>query len=121
MRISLAAAVTLALAIFGVHANAQDRQDIARSCAAEARAKGLYGREQGHFEARCKSAAAAAAATAATWPPPPALAASNPKVIIPTGDPGRSHCASNSPLLGACPLCVIFLWFAEDDRHCYVY
>ena len=119
MRILLAIAVLLAL---GMQANAQD---IDKKCAAQARAKGLYGQERVHFEARCK---AAAAALLATTPPPPPLVLVNPKVISANGEPGRDqhnehyvHCLSNSPILGACPICVIFSWFVEDDRHCYVY
>jgi hypothetical protein len=116
MRILLAIAVLLAL---GMQANAQD---IDKKCAAEARAKGLFCQERMHFEARCKAAAAA------TWPSPPALVVVNPKVINANGELGRdqhnghySHCLSNSAILGACPVCVIFSWFVEDDSRCYVY
>ena len=106
--IGLAIAVILTTGSFGVQANAKDMGKI---CAAQAQAKGLYGQERIHFEARCKVAVAAAA--------------SSPKVVTPDAEHARNgyyaHCLSNSPLLGACPLCVIFLLFAEDDRGCYVY
>jgi hypothetical protein len=123
MRICLAVAVILAL---GMQANAQD---IGQNCAAKADAKGLYGQERIRFEARCK------AGVAATWPTVPPWAASKPKVRPPdsevinaNGELGRdqhnghyAHCLSNSTIIGACPLCVAFLWLFEDDRHCYVY
>jgi hypothetical protein len=49
MRIYLAVAVILA---FGIEAHGQD---IGKRCLAEAAAKGLYGQERMHFQARCKA------------------------------------------------------------------
>jgi hypothetical protein len=116
MRICLAVAVILVLAM---QANAQD---IGKRCSAEADAKGLHGQERIRFEARCK------AGGAATWPTAPYSAASKPQVINANGDLSRdqhnghyAQCLSNSTILGACPVCVVILWFLEDDRHCYAY
>jgi hypothetical protein len=115
MRICLAVAVILAL---GMQANAQDA---GKKCAAEADAKGLHGQERIRFEARCKSG------DVATRPTAPASAASKPQVINANGELSRERhnghyaaCLSNSTIIGACPVCVVFSWFFEDDRHCYV-
>jgi hypothetical protein len=116
MRNCLAVSVILAL---GMQANAQD---IGNKCAAEADAKGLHGQERIRFEARCKAGAAA------TRPTAQISAASKPQVINANGELSRdqhngryAQCLSNSTIIGACPVCVAFLWFFEDDRHCYVY
>ena len=116
MRICLAVAVILAL---GMQANAQDA---GKMCAAEADAKGLHGQERIRFEARCKADAAA------RRPAAPVSAASKPQVINANGELSReqhngnyAQCLSNSTIIGACPVCVAFLWLIEDDRHCYVY
>jgi len=110
MRICLAVAVILAL---GMQANAQDA---GKMCAAEADAKGLHGQERSKADA------------AARRPAAPVSAASKPQVINANGELSReqhngnyAQCLSNSTIIGACPVCVAFLWLIEDDRHCYVY
>src|ERR1700678_2551051 len=112
MRIYLAVAAILA---FGIEAHGQD---IGKRCLAEAAAKGLYGQERMHFQARCK------AGTIAKGPPAPPSVTSRAKTTITNRYPRWEHkngyhrCVDSlaSLIIGACPTCVP-LWPLEDG-HC---
>jgi hypothetical protein len=91
-------------------------QDIAKTCSAEADARGLRGQENIAFQTKCMAAASGARASTRAR-------STNPYRDIRRAEHAEYclHPVNNvaNVLIGSCPICVLLASVVEGDGHCY--